>query len=53
MLAAISCKKTKYLTGDMIYNLKFSSKESSTKLINKTSVSIKDKNDRKINISNS
>lgn len=44
----ITCKKTKSLTGKMIYNLKFSSKESSTKLINKTSVVVRNKNDGEI-----
>lgn len=42
--SALTCTKTKSLIGKMIYKLKFSSKESSTKLINKTSVVVRNKN---------
>lgn len=42
--SALTCKKARSLTGKMIYNLKFSSKESSTKLINKTSMVVRNKN---------
>lgn len=41
--SALTCKKARSLAGKMIYNLKFSSKESSTKLINKTSVVVRNK----------